>query len=477
MNHRLRAVHRARIGVSPSRRTIAVIGAGASGTLAAVHLLRLPGAGVRVVLIDRTAHGPGVAYATDDPRHRLNVRASGMSAFDDDPDDLLRWCRVRGIDAAPDDFLPRALFGEYLRSLLKRFGDADRLELITGTVAGIEPAVDRDALRVELADGRSLVADVGVLALGNAAPAPLPGIEPSEAYVANPWTHNALDRAVGARKIIIVGSGLTAVDIALSVSAINPETEVCAVSRHGWLPRMHMRQRTRARAIQLPPNGRGGLVALVDAIAESVSADPSQWRDVIDGLRPHTDELWQQLSLDDRRLFLRELKSWWDVHRHRMAPAVGDELERLQRAGRLTVMAGAFHGACVTGTEVLAEVRTRSLTRRLHGDLLINATGPSSPVGGSADQLTRRLLARGDAQPDALGLGFACDADGRLLSDGGVCADRLFTLGPPRRGELFESFAIPEIRAQAEALSRVLRSCPLGDRGSAQPLAAAAGSR
>jgi len=477
MTHRSRAVHRARIGVPPSRRTIAVIGAGASGTLAAVHLLRLPGAGVRVLLIDRSAHGPGVAYSTGDPRHRLNVRASGMSAFDDDPDDLLRWCRVRGIEAAPDDYLPRALFGEYLRSLLKRFGDADSLELITGTVAGIEPAVDRDGLRLELADGRSLVADVGVLALGNAAPAPLPGVEPTAAYVANPWTHNALDRAAGARKVIIVGSGLTAVDVALSVSAMNPETEVCAVSRHGWLPRTHTRARTRPRAVELPPDGRRGLAVLVDAIAESVNADPSQWRDVIDGLRPHTNDLWQQLSLDDRRLFLRELKSWWDVHRHRMAPAVGDEVDRLQRAGRLTVMAGAFASARVTGTEVVAEVRTRSSIRRLHGDLLINATGPSSPVGGSADQLTRGLIASGDARPDALGLGFACDADGRLVGDGGICADRLFTLGPPRRGELFESIAIPEIRAQAQALSRVLPACSLGDRAAEQPLAAAAGSR
>jgi uncharacterized NAD(P)/FAD-binding protein YdhS len=168
--------------------------------------------------------------------------------------------------------------------------------------------------------------------------------------------------------------------------------------------------------------------------------------------------LWQQLSVDERKVFMRELKSWWDVHRHRTAPDVGDEIQRLTNSGRLTVHVGTYHRARAIDRRVGVEIREDSGIRRLDGDLLINATGPSGLLGQSADTLTHRLLASGQARPDALGLGFACDRDGRLLgTHTGSCA-RLFTLGPPRRGELLESTAIPEIRSQADALSRVMLS-------------------
>ena len=439
-------------------RTIAVIGAGASGTLTAVHLLRHAGAGVRVLLIDRSGHGRGVAYSTSDPLHLLNVRASRMSAFDDDPDDLLRWCGDRGIDAGPEDYLPRALFGDYLQALLVRFGDPGRLELVTGAVTAVEPVPARDVLEIELADGRRLTADAAVLALGNRAPAQLPAVEPRTPYVPDPWAPGALARAAGARRVVVVGSGLTAVDVAMTVSAMHPAIEVRAVSRHGWLPRAHQHGPRSVRPVSFPCDGAGGLSTILSSIAAAVSAEPSAWREVVDGLRPRTSVLWQQLSDEDRRLFMRELKSWWDVHRHRMAPDVAAEITRLGRTGRLEVHAGTFLSARARGTGVHVEIREAAGIRRLDGDLLINATGPSSLASDGSDPLVRRLLTAGHARPDSLGIGFACDCDGRLIGAGGVRAASLFTLGPPRRGELLESVAIPEIRTQAQALSRALLS-------------------
>lgn len=447
----------------PGRRVIAVIGAGASGTLTAVHLLRRGGSSVQVVLIDPHEPGLGVAYSTIDPQHLLNVRASCMSAFGSEPRHLLDWCSARGIDAGAQDFLPRRLFGAYLQSLLVRWAESDRCTLIAAAATAIESRPGEVAVRIECSDRRTVIADAAVLALGNGAPAGLAGIGPGTPYVADPWAPGALAQVADAHRAVIVGTGLTAVDIALSGAAARPEIELCAVSRHGWLPRSHLPERPEPRAVTAPA-GPVSLEKLVVMISAEVRADPPAWREVVDGLRPISNDVWRRLSLQDRRTFMGELRSWWDIHRHRMAPAIGDQISRLQGSGRLTVQAGRLESARRHGDGARIEIRNGSSSRRFDADLLVNATGPSSRIRDSDDPLVRGLLSSGLAQADELGIGFACDSGGALVDARGLPSRRLFALGPPRRGELLETTAIPEIRAQAENLSRRLLSGPVGQR-------------
>ena len=71
---------------------IAVIGAGFSGVMTAIHLLWRCQPGERVYLVERGDRvGPGLAYGTSHPRHLVNVRAENMSAFADEPDHFVRW--------------------------------------------------------------------------------------------------------------------------------------------------------------------------------------------------------------------------------------------------------------------------------------------------------------------------------------------------------------------------------------------------
>ena len=90
---------------------VAVIGAGFSGLMTAVHLTALS-ADLRVTLIERRpVFGRGVAYDTRDPGHLLNVRLDNMSAFPDRPDDLADWVAARDPAPAPHDFIGRGLYG------------------------------------------------------------------------------------------------------------------------------------------------------------------------------------------------------------------------------------------------------------------------------------------------------------------------------------------------------------------------------
>ena len=110
-----------------------MIGAGASGTIQALHLLR---EGVpRVTLIERErGAGRGVAYGTRRPEHLLNVTASRMIVFPDDPGHFARWFGER--DGAAEDYAPRMMFGDYVRELIAAAGD--RLQVLSGEAVDVE---------------------------------------------------------------------------------------------------------------------------------------------------------------------------------------------------------------------------------------------------------------------------------------------------------------------------------------------------
>jgi uncharacterized NAD(P)/FAD-binding protein YdhS len=85
--------------------TVVIVGGGASGTLAAIHLLHAASGPLMIVLIEREgAVGAGAAFAATQDFHLLNVPAGRMSAFADDPDHFVRWLAGRGQGA---DFVPR----------------------------------------------------------------------------------------------------------------------------------------------------------------------------------------------------------------------------------------------------------------------------------------------------------------------------------------------------------------------------------
>jgi uncharacterized NAD(P)/FAD-binding protein YdhS len=430
---------------------IAVVGAGASGTLAAVHLLRCTRA--HVALIDPARPGLGVAYSTNDENHLLNVPAVAMSGLADEPGDFLQWCRARGLGVEREDYLPRRLYGVYLRELLARFGDSARLQIIRARVENVVEPPLHGGVRLTLSGGGVISADAAVLALGNPPPAPLERTPMAVPVLNDPWAPGAMRRVLGARRVAIVGSGMTAVDVALSVAASNPDAEVSAVSRHGWLPRAHLPGvPPPLRAPELPAGC--SLDQILATIERELVARPAAWREVLDALRPVTTELWRGLQPAERERFERELRPYWEIHRHRLAPAAARRVDELTASGRLAVHPGGVRGLRRGGGgRVCVELAGGS---HIDVDVLVNATGPSRTVSACSSPLMHRLLAGGRALPDELGIGIATSPDGALIDHEGVVSQCCFTLGPPRRGELFESVAIPEIRQQAAKLARLL---------------------
>jgi uncharacterized NAD(P)/FAD-binding protein YdhS len=284
-----------------------------------------------------------------------------------------------------------------------------------------------------------------------------------------------MHRVSGARRVAILGTGLSAVDVALSVAAASPAATVSAISRHGWLPRAHLPGPPPAPPAPLALQPGCSLERIVATITRAATAEPGAWRTVVDGMRPITAALWQGLAQAERERFERELRPYWDVHRHRLAPAVAERVRELSADGRLSVHAGGV-GAVRAGAggRVCVELGDGG---RLDADVVVNATGPSRALSASSNPLVRRLLASGRARPDGLGIGVATSPDGALVDFEGVVSRRCFTLGPPRRGELLESTAIPEIRGQAAALARLLTGTSAQRERASSAMSANAASR
>jgi len=440
---------------------IAIVGGGASGTLTAVQLLRQAARqrlDLRIDLIDRLGrHGLGQAYSTAHEAHLLNTAAGQMSALPDEPDHLIRWAGAPG-----EAFLPRRIYGQYLRETLaqarQQAQPAARLARINAEVTSIGRPEAGRAIRLTLADGW-LEADVAVLALG-AMTAGLPFEAPaSRQIIIDPWQPGALDEIRDNRPVVIVGTGLTMIDLAITISDQSPGSLIYAVSRHGLLPRSHPARPVPARpgrlAVLNAPRGHLRLAELMAQVRTAVAADPARWHDVIGSIRPYVPELWRALPDADKRLFLRHLARYWEIHRHLMPPVTAARLDALRRAGRLTVMAGRVTDVADACGQFLVRIQGGDgvTARELEAGWIINAAGAATDIGATTDPLLKNLLASGIVRPDPLRLGLDATAHGALISASGSASDIFYTLGPPLRGLWYETTAIPEIRGQAAALA------------------------
>ncbi|HET6331019.1 MAG TPA: FAD/NAD(P)-binding protein [Holophagaceae bacterium] len=439
---------------------IVIIGAGASGVLTAAHLHHAS-PDSSVALMDAGARAArGLAYGTPYGAHLLNVPAGRMSAFAHDPGHFTAWLERAIPGSANGVFAPRSKYGEYLTEVLAQTcAPPSRTRRIPGTVVGLVPGHEDGTWEVHLHDGHVVMARAVVLALGNLAPSdPLRlGADAPDGYLRDPWGPGAAQGLPPQASILIIGTGLTMVDLLLALRAEGHKGIVHAVSRRGLLPRAHAgyAQRSIAAPAGLTPRAALRWVRREIAAAE---AEGDDWRSVIDGLRASTQDLWASWTTAQRSSFLRHARAYWDVHRHRTAPEVGSQVEALLASGVLQVHAGHIRSLrdATDGMEVQWTSRADGKLHTLQVARVINCTGPASDYGSLDQPLVSQLRRAGWLVPDALRLGVETDGDGRLVGKGGQPVPGLFTLGPLRRASLWESTAIPEIRGQAAALAALL---------------------
>jgi uncharacterized NAD(P)/FAD-binding protein YdhS len=308
-----------------------------------------------------------------------------------------------------------------------------------------------------------------VLAMGNFPPSDL-GIsglqDRCQRYVRLAWSKEALRGLSANDDVLLIGSGLTAVDIAISLHEARHQGKIHILSRHGLIPQVHSDKPysswPRFWNHDSPRTARG-LLRLVREQAEAASAAGGDWRAVMDSLRPLVQQMWKSLPLKERRRFLRHVRTYWEIHRHKVAPAIGRTFLRMIAAGQIEIHAGrvATYSELQNAAELTFRIRSTGRLQTLRVARVINCSGPATDCRKIDSPFLANLYAQGLIREDSLSLGMNVDDHGALLDANGRTSRGLYAIGLARKGRLWETTAVPELRAQAAALAdHLLKNVP-----------------
>ena len=453
-----------------TRPVITVVGGGFAGTALVLQLRRQPAlAQAEIHLIEpRDVPGPGLAYTARRPEYLLNVRHGALSLYPEAPNHFTEWLTTQPESTAGmPDFAPRSAYGRYLHEALAAvLAPAPGGVQLHSTTAVAAPLLPDGRRAVRLANGTEIRSDFVVLALGNFPPPPPTGPDlrylTHPGYHADPWAMGNLRRIGPDEAVLLIGSGLTAVDVLLALRQDGHRAPITVVARHGRWPTAH-------GPVALPyptfytelasETTVAGVLAVFKRQLKKATDQGVDWRPVLDSLRPDLGRIWAAWPLAEQHRFLRHLVGLWAVSRHRSPPKNAEAVATLAAEGLVQLHVGTVREIWPDGDELRVRVRPHGQAGSWHtAHHVVCCAGPLLDYARLDTPLVVSLREAGHLTPDPLRLGLLTDDCGALLTADGTASATLFTLGPSRRPAYFESTAVPELRQQAVALAAKIAS-------------------
>jgi uncharacterized NAD(P)/FAD-binding protein YdhS len=445
-------------------KTVVIVGGGFSGAIFGLKLHHQCPDWRIIIAEPKKALGRGVAYGACGPDHLLNVPVSRMEiGLNPSFADWLQQRRASIAEALVESgldlsaaFVPRRLYGDYVEERINEVLDGKSLVGLT-SVRGEVVRMLKGARGVLLTDGRELRADLVVLAMGNLPPR-TPGGPDSWLYdtgffIPDPWAMDAFSDVDPGEPLLLIGSGLTTVDVALRLAQRGHRGPLLALSRRGLTPRTHVAGGAWPEFLHDKiPASAPALTRILRRQVSLAAAQGIAWQRVFDAARSAVPSVWDGWNGFSRRQFMRHLRPRWDVHRHRMAPRVSEAFGKLQSTGALEILAGRVAGYQADGRLVKVALRLRGGASRVFtAGHVINCTGPGGDFAKTAIPLIADLRDRSLMVPDALGVGVET-RDCAVIDGNGEASSWLFALGPLTRPAWWEITAVPEINLQIDRL-------------------------
>ena len=450
---------------------IAIIGIGFTGMMTAVQLIRQATSPLALYLInDKYEFGKGPAYSTASAKHILNVPAAKMSAFADQPNHFLDWAhqqdKYKEIDkeVLGKVFMPRREFGKYLNAIWNEAVSNKLPDTVIHIIKDIAVDISTELGKniITLESNKTVSADYVILSTGNESPRNLPVSDPTlyddPNYIGDPWNNKAIENLDPDKDVFIIGNGLTMVDTVLNIMdtgfkgkihTLSPGGLAISPYRFGYIPYTKMVEELKV------PYKLSELFSLISKhvkllVNAGLSAEP-----VIDSLRPLTQKIWKELSLEDKQRFLKYMMSTWNQIRHRMPGHMYDYLVRLQLSGRLIVHSGRIVDMTKGEGELTVEIlrKNEKSSEKMIVSRIINCIGPSTYIAQSTNPLIRSLVSKGMLQADPLRVGMHVTDQWTLIDRSGKEIPTIYAMGGNLKGLLWETTAVPELRGQAEKMA------------------------
>lgn len=445
------------------RMDIAIIGGGLSGTLLAHYLLKADVLSGTLYLFekDEAQLSRGIAYRASAKTQLLNVAAGNMNIPGLPAGNFYQWLVENGYSYQSDDFVPRALFGTYLTGIFRKsIEKAKRTNVKILTDEVIDIVKDERGASVSTASGQRYHVDKIVIANGILAPADpffvTEQIKSTGLYQSNPWHHEYLEQLKTNDHITLIGTGLTMLDHAVALLRDTRQLTVTVFSRHALLPLPHKAYHSYSFPDYniFPAEDIGALLSSIRKYYSTHKNEDLDWRNLIDRIRLEAPQLWKALNPESKKRFIRHLKPYWEIHRHRAPQQVLEVIEQAQRDGRFIVLKGRINNVVPDQEQLRITVANARSATTLTTNYLLNSSGLQQNLSLTSDGLLKKLFDRGYMIADSNNLGVETDASGALECNYGE--KNIFTLGALRRAAVFECTAAKEIGGHAFQLSQDL---------------------
>lgn len=456
---------------------IGIIGAGFMGTMTAIQLIKKTNQPIEIILVnDQDNFAKGIAFNPYSKKQLLNVIVSKMSAYSDQPEHFLDWLMLhpkylsKNRDMVASAFVPRALYGDYLVELWqnaqKEAAKKDiKITTIVAEVEDLKVSKDHFSLTIE---GKKIEVDQCVIASGNLLPRN-PRIRnvdfyASENYYQNPWALESVTKLKADQSVLIIGNGLTMVDTVLGLLEHGFTNSIYSISPNGFniLPHRYSGAPYPNLTKELSDKvSLRDMVSLFNKHVKSVRELGLTAEPIVDSLRAHTQTIWKNLSEAEKAYFMSKLRHLWGVARHRIPLQIHDKIQQLRINRRLNVISGNIIDMNENKHAIKVDFRDNKTkqVKSIVVSRVINCTGPETNIENLEQSFLKNLLDRGVISQDALKLGLNADTETfEVKNQKGVSVPKLYTAGSLLKGELWESTAVNELRAQADKLSNRILS-------------------
>jgi uncharacterized NAD(P)/FAD-binding protein YdhS len=451
-------------------RHIGIVGAGFTGTLLTVQLLRQSKEPLAIHLIDSNEFGAGVAYSTQTDVHILNSPAISMSPFPEDPFHFCRWIEQKTGINYPMTLHQRNHYRLYLQELLAESENhATQCSLHKIKDRTVHIKVEDGGYRLSFLKSSPLFVDQLILAMGHYPPVSPPQLtSPTSRYIQDVWASPGLHQIQRTHDVFILGTGLTMIDMVQQLIHMGHQGHIYALSRHGFLFPVRDRRencflpwseasydgiRFKPSLYEPPkslPQEASSILRLARQEIQQLSLLGVDSRCVVSAFalqiatRDH-----KKLHPDVQRRLVRYLGSYGTAWLQGIPPIVSHMLEKLQHIQQLQIYKGRLQSLCPKGEQILVKMYTPTGHCELRADWVLNCTGPARRLDDITDPLIQQLRRDKLIYPNKWGYILQSAENGEIRPG-------MWTAGALQKNPFELSLTVQQIRPQVNYLAKLL---------------------